>query len=195
LNLRLPLAVTAAVLVAAVVAASASAHARLLPATAYDQTQLYTLAVPNEKEGLTTTKVVMTVPDGFTVRMFDPAEGWERETEVTGSGEDEHVSKVTWTSTGEGSAEGGLFHFTAGSDGPATYTFQVEQSYSDGSVVNWAGPEDSDEPAPTVAVVDSLGGGGDDSTSALTIVALVLGALGLVLGGIALARTTGRTLA
>jgi uncharacterized protein YcnI len=150
--------------------------------------------VPNEKEGLTTTKVVMTVPDGFTVRMFEPAEGWDRETETTGSGEDERVSKVTWTHTGDGSPEGGLFLLTAGSDGPAAYTFQVEQSYSDGSVVNWAGAEDSDEPAPIVEVVDSLGGS-DDSSSTLSIIALVVGGIGVVLGGLALARAGGRKLA
>ena len=31
-----------------------------------------------------------------------------------------------------------------------TYTFRVSQTYSDGSIVNWAGPESSDAPAPTI---------------------------------------------
>ena len=43
---------------------------------------------------------------------------------------------------------------------PQTYTFQVEQTYSDGSIVNWAGPESSAAPAPTIEAESSLGGGG-----------------------------------
>jgi uncharacterized protein YcnI len=191
MNLRLPLALTAAAALAAVAAGSALGHARLLPAEALDQTQLFTLAVPNEKENAKTTKVVLNVPDGFGIRMFDPSPGWEREDTVTGSGEDATITKVTWTSRTGGSADGGLFHFTAGGDS-ATYTFQVEQSYSDGSVVDWAGPEDSDEPAPTVEVKSSLGG---DSSSTLEIIALAVAVVALVVGGIALLRGTGRAVA
>ena len=40
-----------------------------------------------------------------------------------------------------------------------TYTFRVEQTYSDGSIVNWAGSESSAAPAPTIEAADSLGGG------------------------------------
>ncbi len=47
----------------------------------------------------------------------------------------------------------------------------------------WNGPESSDTPAPTVRAVSDLGGGG---TSTLTIVALVLGAAGLLVGIIAI---------
>jgi hypothetical protein len=59
----------------------------------------------------------------------------------------------------------------------------VQQTYSDGSIVNWTGPESSDSPAPAIQAFTSIGGGG---TSALTIVALVLGALGILAGGFAL---------
>lgn len=195
MKLRFPVAVTLAATLAVVAAGSAFAHARILPATAYDQTQLFTLSVPNEKEDATTTKVVLTVPDGFGIRMFQPAEGWERTDEVTGSGEDERIGKVTWTATGDGNADGGLFLFTAGADSTGSYSFEVEQSYSDGTVVDWSGPEDADEPAPVVEVTDSLGDAGGDSSSTLAIVALVVGAIGIVLGGIALARSSGRKLA
>ena len=120
-------------------------------------------------------------------------DGWERELATTGAGEDERVSKVTWTSTGEGTAEGALFEFTGRSD-PGSYTFQVEQSYSDGSVVDWAGPPDADEPAPVVQMEESFGAGGS-SNSTLAIVALVVGVIALVVGGLALARAGGRQLA
>ena len=64
-----------------------------------------------------------------------------------------------------------------------TYAFHVQQVYSDGSVVNWAGPESSDSPAATIEAKDSLGGGG---VSGLTILALIIGLLGLLAGGFAL---------
>jgi uncharacterized protein YcnI len=46
--------------------AVASAHARVSPAVSVKgELQLYSLAVPTEKEDATTSKVVMTVPSGF----------------------------------------------------------------------------------------------------------------------------------
>ena len=195
MRLRFPLVLTAVAALGAVAATSAFGHARLLPATAFDQTQLFTLAVPGEKEDATTTKVVLTVPDGFGIRMFEPAEGWERQVETTGTGEDEHIAKVTWTASGDAGADGGLFLFTAGADDTGSYSFEVEQSYSDGSVVDWAGPEDSDEPAPVVEVTDLPGDDSGGSSSTLALAALIVGIVGVVLGGIALARGSGRKLA
>ena len=59
----------------------------------------------------------------------------------------------------------------------------MQQTYSDGSIVNWAGSESSADPAPTIEAGSSLGGGG---VSLLTIIALVVGVLGLLAGGFAL---------
>ena len=73
---------------------------------------------------------------------------------------------------------------------PGTYTFHVQQTYSDGSIVNWSGPESSAAPAPTIEAASSLGGGG--GTSTLTVVALIVGVLGLAAGGLALAGGAGR---
>ena len=53
----------------------------------------------------------------------------------------------------------------------------MRQTYSDGSVVDWSGPESSDTPAPTVEAVSSLGGGG---SSTLGIVAIVIAGIALV---------------
>ena len=190
---RFAAALASAVVAALLTAAAASAHARVLPAQALAGGTPFTLSVPNEKEDATTTKVVLTVPEGFNIGLIADVDGWERELETTGSGEDERVAKVTWTSTGEGTSEGVLVEFTGRSD-PGSYTFQVEQSYSDGSVVDWAGPPDADEPAPVVQMEESFGGGGS-SNSTLAIVALVVGAIALVVGGLALARAGGRQLA
>ena len=61
----------------------------------------------------------------------------------------------------------------------------MRQTYSDGSVVDWSGPESSDTPAPVVEARSSLGGGG---SSLLAIVGVALGALALAVavGGLAL---------
>ena len=51
----------------------ASAHARVSPAVSLSgKLQLYSLAVPTEKSGLTTSKIVMTVPSGFGIDSFVP---------------------------------------------------------------------------------------------------------------------------
>src|SRR5205085_10248046 len=83
------------------------------------------------------------------------------------------------------------FQFLASTSGAKTYTFKVRQTYSDGSVVDWSGPESSDTPAPTVDAKSSLGG---DSSSTLAIVALAVAAFAAVLAAVSLlARPGGRT--
>ena len=62
--------------------------------------QLFTLAVPTEKENATTTKIVLTVPDGFSIDSFVAAPGWKRDVQQTGSGENAVIQKVTWTAAG-----------------------------------------------------------------------------------------------
>ena len=102
----------------------------------------------------------------------------------------------------------------------ATLTFKALQTYQGGEIVRWIGDPDSDEPAPTVAVGArgdegaGAGHGADDAaepvltddhaTSAgtddesdgastgLVIAALALGALGALLGSVALLRGRGR---
>ena len=74
-----------------------------------------------------------------------------------------------------------------------SYTFAVRQTYSDGSVVDWSGPESSDTPAPVVDLVSALGDGG--GTSTLSLVALVLGAIALVVAVGGLVARSGRPVA
>ncbi|MGI8430291.1 MAG: hypothetical protein ACR2OB_13560 [Solirubrobacteraceae bacterium] len=52
-----------------------------------------------------------------------------------------------------------------------------------GSIADWAGAESSAAPAPGIDVKSSLGGGG---VSVLSIIALIVGLLGLGAGGFAL---------
>jgi uncharacterized protein len=90
-----------------------------------------------------------------------------------------------------------------------TLTFKALQTYTGGEVVRWIGAEDSDNPAPTVSVTapagDEHGAGADHATATpaattdaertstttddgggssdtLAIIALIVGALGLIVG-------------
>ncbi|HEX5261244.1 MAG TPA: DUF1775 domain-containing protein [Gaiellales bacterium] len=172
---------TAALVVAAalVLAPSALAHARVNPAVSLSgELQLYSLAIPTEKEGLTTNKIVMTVPTGFSIDSFVPSPGWTRSVQQTGSGDSAVVQKVTWSGGSTPTDDDSLFQFLGQPASPGTYTFQVEQTYSDSSIVDWAGSESSAAPAPTIKAVSSIGGGNSD---VLAIVGIVLGALALVI--------------
>jgi uncharacterized protein YcnI len=182
---RLALAALALAAAGLALPAIASAHARISPAVSLaGKLQLYSLAVPTEKSGLTTSKLVMTVPSGFGIDSFvPPPAGWHMHVAQTGGGDNAVVTKVTWTGGKTPTGEDSLFQFLAQPASAKDYTFQVEQTYSDGSIVDWAGAESSAAPAPTIEAASSLGGGG---TSTLTIVALIIGGLGLLVGGFAL---------
>jgi uncharacterized protein YcnI len=186
---RVVLVVAAGCAIAATAPAVASAHARVSPAVSLSgELQLYSLAIPTEKEGLTTSKIVMTVPNGFGIDSFvPPPPGWQMSQQTTGSGDNAVITKVTWTGGHTPTGEDSLFQFLAQSAQAQTYTFQVQQTYSDGSIVNWSGPESSDSPAPTIKAVSSIGGG----TSTLTIIALIIGVLGLLAGAFALVSGAG----
>jgi uncharacterized protein YcnI len=174
----------------------AFAHARVSPAVSVaNKLQLYSLAVPTEKSGLTTSKIVMTVPDGFGIDSFvPPPAGWTMTQQTSGTGNNQVITQVTWSGGKTPTGEDSLFQFLAGPASSKTYTFKVEQTYSDGSIVDWAGPESSDHPSPTIEAVSSLGGGG--GTSTLSVIALIVGILGLLAGGFALfGGSKGRPLA
>ena len=181
----------AASMLALALPALAGAHARVSPAVSLaNQLQLYSLAVPTEKSGLRTTKIVMTVPSGFGIDSFvPPPPGWRQHIVTTGKGDNAIVEKVTWTGGRTPTGEDSLFQFLAGA--PAgTYTFLVQQTYSDGSIVNWDGGAGSNSaaPAPTIEIKSSLGGGG---SSLLSIIALVAAVLALLAAGLALAGGRG----
>jgi uncharacterized protein YcnI len=182
--------VLCAAAVALVAAASASAHPRVSPpVTLAKQGEIFTLAVPTEKANATTTSIELTPPAGFTIDSFVPAPGWKRSVQQSGSGESAEVTKVTWTGGKVPSGEDAAFSFLASTDAAKKYTFEVRQTYSDGSVVDWSGPESSDTPAPTIEAKDSFGGGG---TSTLEIVALVVAVIALVVAIVAVLSGSGK---
>lgn len=192
-------------------AAQAGAHARVFPSTVVKgEGSAYSLVVPNESEEASITEVSITVPEGFLIGGFEAAPGWKRTAEASGEGHDAITSKVTWTGGDVPTGEAAWFRFTGRPDEEhgadlTEYKFEVSQTYSDGEVADWSGPEDSDSPAPVVALVDSLGGGDGDTTVAVEsdeddggdgmgTIALIVAILALLLGIGGLVRRGGRSL-
>ena len=182
-----------ATLTALILPAAAFAHAKVSPPVGLAKTsQVYTLAVPTEKENATTTQVEFTPPAGFSIDSFVPSPGWTRKVQQTGSGDSAVITRVTWSGGHVPTGEDAAFSFLAQPAAAKTYTFGVRQTYSDGSVVDWSGPESSDTPSATIDVVSSLGGG---TSSTLAIIALVVGGIGVILGALALVSGGRRSLA
>ena len=133
----------------------------------------------------------------------------------------EGIDTITWTAKSDDDAippgafeDFGLSVQIPGKAGDKL-TFKALQTYTGGEVVRWIGAEDSGNPAPVVTVTAGAaseahaaatrlsGGPGtatttteDDSGNGLAIVALIVGALGLIVGTaglLAARRASGRS--
>ena len=172
--------------------------------------------VPNELDDSGTTKVTVQFPPGFHFLSYEPVAGWKvkvknkkLDTPIEDHGEEitEEVSQVTFTGDGkEGIVKPGQFQdFPLSTQIPDTpgkdLTFKAIQTYDNGDVVRWIGAEDAEKPAPVVAVTEGEGEHGaaakpapaaqvtvDDSDdgNGLSIIALIVGGLGLLIGVLAL---------
>lgn len=173
------------------VTAGAAAHARVSPPVALaGAIQLFSLVVPTEEAPpVTTTKVVLTVPGGFSIGSFVPSPGWHRALQLTTSTNGAVVEKVTWSGGAVASGEDALFQFLGQPASAGSYSFDVEQTYSNGAIVDWSGTNDSATPAATIEARTSLGGSGN---SLLTFIALGVALAGLVIAAIALFAGSGR---
>jgi periplasmic copper chaperone A len=212
MNRRSLIAAIAAVAALTSTATAAQAHVTLQPkeAPAGGFARL-DVRVPNEDDSKATTKVVVQMPAGFAEASYEPVPGWrvavakrKLATPVkTDEGDTltEEVDKLTFTATGKGIAPGQFqdFGLSVGlPDKPAgtKLTFKALQTYAGGNVVRWIGAPGSDHPAPQVTLVaaDAPAGAAapaaaasdeqddDDDGNGLAIVALVVGALGLLAG-------------
>ena len=203
---------------ALLVPAAAQAHVTLQPDTAPAGgfTRL-DVRVPNERDDAGTTKVEVRMPPGFEFASYEPVPGWDVEvtrsgeqvTRITWTGDGEQGI----VEPGQFQDFGLSLRMPEGEAGQKL-TFKALQTYQGGEVVRWIGPEDADEPAPVVTLEAGDEGGGqgapaasgggaaqsatpasapasqadDGGTDALSVVALVVGGLGLATGGTALAR-------
>lgn len=179
----------AVVLVATLaLAPSAFAHAELFPRLVPSgDGQLLQLTVPNEKDNASTTEIVMTIPAGFDLESVAPEPGWKATIagQKATDGEMGGGNSVTWKGKLSGT-DLAVLRFTGVPKNNGDYAFDVRQTYSDGSVVQWSGTEASDTPAARIqatAATSSSGGSSDSSSKTIAIIALVVGALGLLVGG------------
>jgi periplasmic copper chaperone A len=201
----IPLALATVALVAP---ATAAAHVTIQPSTAPAGgfTRL-DVRVPNERDDKGTVEVTVQMPPGFAFASYEPVPGWS----VKITKENEQISRITWTGD---PSQGGIiapgqfqdFGLSVGiPDGKpgAKLTFKSLQVYQGGEIVRWIGPEDADEPAPTVTLTAQpadeqratpsapvTSGASDDDSDGLSIAALIVGALGLLagVGGLLTAR-------
>ncbi|MET8312072.1 YcnI family protein [Micromonospora sp. NPDC005173] len=137
--------------------------------------------------------------------------------EVHGSPITEAVAKLTWTATGDAGVKPGQFQEFPVSMGPLpqvnTMVFKTVQTYSDGNVSRWIeeptpGAEEPEHPAPVLTLTaaspsasaapaaaavaatdDDDDDEGEGAAVGLGVAGLVAGLAGLVLGGLAFART------
>jgi uncharacterized protein YcnI len=114
-----------------------------------DSDQHLGMDVPEEKgPDVHNTKVLVVVPDGFTVSGCDQKPEWSCATSSASGGR----TLVTWTRTSGSNADARFSFALHTPKQRGEYPFDVNQSYSDGSTVHWDGPPDSDTPAPVLDV-------------------------------------------
>jgi periplasmic copper chaperone A len=205
------IAVAAALVLA--LAPVASAHVAVQPSEAASGAFVREdVRVPNEQDNASTTKVEVQFPDGFTDASYAPVPGWRVKVKKEklaqpvkndeGQEITEQVKRITWS--GGKIAPGQFQDFPVSVQIPGkagdALTFKAIQTYDNGDVVRWIGPPDAEEPAPQIKVTaaesenaatttpaSSSSSGGDDDSKTLAIIALIVGGLGLVAGGAALA--------
>jgi uncharacterized protein YcnI len=214
------------VVAALALAPAAAAHVTLQPseAPAGGFTRL-DVRVPNERDNAGTTKVVVQMPPGFLSVSTEPVPGWDAQltmrqldepVEQFGEQVTEEVGRITFTADGEASAiQPGQFQdfglsLAVPEGRPGTMlTFKALQTYSNGEVVRWIGPPDSEEPAPQVELTPAeeeeaaapaaeepaapAAAEEDDDGNGLAIAALIVGGVGLATGLAALFLSRRRT--
>lgn len=194
----------------------ASAHVTVhAPGAAQGGYEVLTFRVPTESATAGTTGLTVQLPDLRSART-EPMAGWT--SEVHKDPDSARATSVTWTA--DQGVEIGPGHFAEFrlSAGPlpetSSLSFPAEQTYSDGTVVDWDQQPDADgdepeHPAPslTLAPADSAGASSgasaqaagpeadaDSGSSDQDPVARWLGGAGLVLGALALALALGDTI-
>ncbi len=127
------------------------AHVRVVPEEVpADSFQVLTVRVPTEKD-VPTTEVRVEVPEGFTISQVKPVPDWEYELEEEAG----VVRAITWSGGEIGPTEFQEFDVQGKTPEEAgEYPWRAFQTYEDGSVVEWAGPEDAEEPASVVTVAE-----------------------------------------
>jgi len=191
--MRLPLKVALAAVEASTVVLAgpliAFAHAVVFPKISTTGTfERYVLRVPNEKT-VATTRVEIRFPAGVRVTSFEDVPGWQLEVLSDSA---KHITGAVWTGT---LAPQRFVEFPFSAANPKTeaqVAWPTLQTYADGEVVEWTGPEGSKRPASSTSIRTAAesatgSGGGVAGTSLVSWAAL---ALALIATGLALRPRT-----
>lgn len=131
------------------IATPAFAHVGITPRESkLGATETYTLRVPSEG-GMTTTSIVLDVPDGVTITSVTAPEGAKHEEKKVG----DRIVQVTWTIEIKAGASASLSFVAKNPDKGESISWKVHQKYSDGMVSDWVGPAGSRSPAPVTRLV------------------------------------------
>lgn len=135
------------------IAPIAEAHVTVHPSesstNAYEK---YTVRIPVEKDAHTT-KVELEVPDGINLISVQPMEDWDYQLKKD---DNDMITSVTWTAADKGIGPNEFIEFpfiAANPSEPGEFSWKAYQTYDDGSVVEWNGAPDADEPASVTKVV------------------------------------------
>ena len=206
------------VVLALLVPAGAGAHVTLQPEEAPGGSfTTFNLRVPNESGSLTTTKVEVRFPPGFSYALYQPIAGWSVDVKMTKAAKSviggqripARVGRVIWTALNDRAEiqPEQFLNFPIGVQLPGvagdTVRFTAIQTYEGGEVVRWSGGPGSRSPAPQILVTDGAegedGAAGDneraaedsgEDTDGFAIAALIVAMLGLLVGAAALARSS-----
>jgi uncharacterized protein YcnI len=175
---RIPIVFAAVALAAGALPAMAQAHVsvhpNVLPAGSFPT---LTLRVPNEETSADTIKIAVQMPPGVLSVSPVPPPGWTVKLKTrklttpikTDDGTvTEEVTQVDITGGKIKPGQTGLFPLAMSIPGKAgdVLSFKTVQTYSAGKVVRWIGAPTSDNPAPTVDVINANGAALDVSGDA-----------------------------
>lgn len=133
------------------VATPACAHVGVTPRESKaGATETYTFRVPSEG-GMTTTSVVLDVPDGVTIVSVNAPEGAKHEEKKTG----DRITQVTWTIEIKAGARAELSFVAKNPTSGDSIVWKIHQKYSDGMVSDWVGPAGSRSPAPVTKLLSA----------------------------------------
>ncbi|MBI2888203.1 MAG: YcnI family protein [Chloroflexi bacterium] len=128
----------------------ASAHVTVWPReSTVGAFERYTVRVPTER-AVPTVKVEVEMPPGVTFSKLAPKPGWSYEIRKDAAG---RVTAIAWSGGALGPDEFDEFLFQARNPREAgRIAWRALQTYADGSVVEWTGPEGSERPASVTEV-------------------------------------------
>jgi uncharacterized protein YcnI len=205
---RLAVLSSLSVLALVVLAGPAGAHVTVDPSSAPKGSDaVLAFTVPNEMDNARTTKVVIAFPADHPIldATTEPIAGWTARVEHTRLSKpvttddgtfNEYVSRVTWTGGSIGVGQFQQFKVAMGlPDDTDSLVFKALQTYSNGQTVRWievpsSADQEPQNPAPTLTLTaaDTSTKSSDSDSNALAIIALVVGAVGVLVGGAALLR-------